>query len=74
MFVLVIMSHGAEDDVIYGTDGNSIKLADVYELIAPTSFPAMMDKVKLVIVQACGGGRVFQNNQILLQRIRDLVY
>ena len=58
IFVLVLMSHGEVDDVIYGVDGNYFKLEDVYELLAPTSFPEMMDKPKLVIVQACGGGMV----------------
>ena len=55
MFVLMFMSHGAENGVIYGTDGKGIQLKQVYRSLTPTSFPAMKGKPKFVIVQACGG-------------------
>ena len=57
MFVLVVMSHGSDNDCIYGVDGSVIKLTEVYDLLSSTNFPMMADKPKLVIVQACSGGK-----------------
>lgn len=56
MFVLVIMSHGTENDCVYGTDEQLVRLTDVYDLLSSPKFPLMTGKPKLVIVQACSGG------------------
>jgi len=56
VFVLVITSHGAENCVA-GVDGKLVKLTDIYNLLSPRNFPAMQGKPKLIIIQACAGGR-----------------
>lgn len=56
MFVLSIMSHGTENDCVFGTDGKLVKLTDLYDLLSTPKFPHMAGKPKLVIVQACSGG------------------
>ena len=61
MFVLVIMSHGTENDCFYGTDLKTVRLVDICELLAGRNFPAMEGKPKLIIVQACAGGKNYQS-------------
>lgn len=56
MFILVIMSHGAENGRIYGADlPDCVSLKDVYSLLSPIRFRRMAGKPKFIIVQACGG-------------------
>ena len=57
MFVLVLMSHGLDGDVILGSDMKAVKLSDVYDLLSPLNFPKMAGKPKLIIIQACSGGK-----------------
>lgn len=57
MFALVIMSHGTENDCFYGSDMKTVRLIDICELLAGRNFPAMEGKPKLLIIQACAGGR-----------------
>ena len=57
MFVIVIMSHG-DDGKVYGNDNSSLNLCDIYGLLSETKFPAMAHKPKLVIVEACSGGKL----------------
>ena len=56
MFVLVIMSHG-DDGKVYGNDNSGLNLCDIYGLLSETKFPAMAHKPKLVIIEACSGGK-----------------
>ena len=56
MFVLVITGHGAEGSV-QGSDGEHIRLTDIYQLLSARNFPAMKGKPKLIIIQACAGGK-----------------
>ena len=56
MFILIIMSHGAPNDCIVGTDGKSVTLKDIVDLLSPIKFPMMSGKPKLVVIQACSGG------------------
>lgn len=55
-FVLVITSHGDEGSVI-GVDGHHIKITDIMDLLSPKNFPAMKGKPKIIIIQACSGGK-----------------
>ena len=55
-FVLVIMSHGNEGSII-GCDGRHVKIADMIDLLSPKNFPEMEGKPKIVIIQACAGGK-----------------
>lgn len=57
MFVLVIMSHGRQNGHICGVDGETVKLANVYNLLSARNFPGMSGKPKFIIVQACGGSK-----------------
>lgn len=59
-FVLVIMTHGTENDV-YGKDGLPIKHSDIFDLMSPYKFPALAGRPKILIFQACSGG-IFINN------------
>ena len=56
MFILIIMSHGVPNDCIVGTDGKSVTLRDIVDLLSPINFPMMAGKPKLVAIQACSGG------------------
>ena len=55
MFVLVIMSHGTDGEVIFGSDCQPVKLVKIRYLLSPHKFPAMKGKPKLMIIQACSG-------------------
>ncbi|XP_055063715.2 caspase-3 isoform X3 [Misgurnus anguillicaudatus] len=50
-FVGVISSHG-EDGVVFGADGNPVKLATIYSYFG---CPSMVGKNKLFLIQACRG-------------------
>ena len=56
MFVLIIMSHGGENNVIRDCENNPVRLIDVKDRLRPSEFPAMKGKPKIIIVQACSGG------------------
>ena len=58
MFALVLMSHGARGDVILDSEGQPVDLVHVRKLLSPSFFPAMKGKPKLVIIQACSGGKL----------------
>ena len=51
------MSHGCEDEVILGSDQIGIKLKEVYNLLSSSNFPNMAGKPKVIVVQACAGGK-----------------
>lgn len=55
MFVLVIMSHGTEQEV-FGSDSRPVKLKDIYSELEPYKFANMAGKPKWIIIQACSGG------------------
>ena len=59
MFVLVIMSHGTRGDKIFGADSQPVDLMDIKDLLSPKKFPAMKGKPKLLIIQACSGGKSY---------------
>ena len=56
LFILVLMLHGNVNQ-IYGTDLKPVSLAEILDLLYATSFPQMAGKPKVIIVQACSGGR-----------------
>ena len=60
MFVLVITGHGAEGSV-QGSDAEHIRLTDIYQLLSARNFPAMKGKPKLIIIQACAGGKQYKS-------------
>ena len=70
MFILVIMSHGTSDGSIYGTDGRTIKLVEILDLL---SSDKMAGKPKLVIIEACGGGNMSQVAILTLYTTSDCI-
>lgn len=57
LLVLVIMSRGEKKDIIIGSNNQSISLVDLKNLLSKTNFPEMKGKPKLIVVQACWGGK-----------------
>ena len=57
MFVLVLMSHGGRDNVISDSNNQPVSLVNIQDLLSPKNFPAMKGKPKLMIIQACSGGK-----------------
>mgnify|MGYP001804846550 CR=1 FL=1 len=58
-FVLVVMSHGDEGSIV-GSDGRHVKITDLTDLLSPKNFPEMKKKPKIIIIQACAGGKLMQ--------------
>lgn len=54
-FVLVIMTHGTSGS-IYGTDGKTVSIEEIKKQFNGENFPAMADKPKVLLIQACRGG------------------
>ena len=52
---VVIMTHG-ELGVIYGTDGRTYNIDHLYEHLGTKNCPALLNKPKIIIIQACRGG------------------
>ena len=59
MFVLVLMSHGGRDNVISDSNNQPVSLVNIQDMLSPKSFPAMKGKPKLMIIQACSGGKYY---------------
>ena len=57
MFVLVLMSHGGRDNLIYDSNNRPVSLVSIQDLLSPENFPSMKGKPKLMIIQACSGGK-----------------
>ncbi len=54
-FVLIIMSHGDKNDVIYGADKRKARMEDIMSEFMATKCPTLENKPKLFFVQACRG-------------------
>lgn len=57
--VMVIMSHGKLGAVVgvnHGSEEDYFYLDNIYELLGPEKCRALIDKPKVIIVQACRGG------------------
>ncbi|OQR77753.1 caspase Nc-like [Tropilaelaps mercedesae] len=53
-FVCIIMSHG-EQQHIYGSDYNTVKLQTVFEMFNNTKCPRLRERPKIFLIQACRG-------------------
>ncbi|XP_061163366.1 caspase-6-like [Saccostrea echinata] len=53
-FVLVIMTHGTTG-AIYGVDGKTVSVEEIKKQFNGENFPAMADKPKVILIQACRG-------------------
>uniref|UniRef100_A0A0L8HQ77 Caspase family p20 domain-containing protein n=2 Tax=Octopus bimaculoides TaxID=37653 RepID=A0A0L8HQ77_OCTBM len=56
-FVSVILSHGEDDNEIFGIDGK-VKLDELVETLLPDRCPSLIGKPKLFFVQACRGTKL----------------
>ena len=56
-FVLIILSHGGEGDVVYGTDTGEVKVHELQEYFHTTSCPSLAGVPKVFLIDACRGNR-----------------
>lgn len=49
------MTHGTSG-AIYGVDGKTVSIEEIKMLLNGENFPAMADKPKVLLIQACRGG------------------
>lgn len=56
-FLAVIMSHGEDDDVLFGTD-DTVTVTELVEYILPNICPSLVGKPKLFFIQACRGTKL----------------
>ena len=54
-FVLVVMSHGGDRDVIYGVEGRTTTVEDLMCEFNAANCPTLRDKPKLFFIQTCRG-------------------
>ena len=56
-FILIILSHGGEGDVVYGTDTGEVKVHELQEMFHTTSCHRSLDGIpKVFLIDACRGG------------------
>ena len=55
-FVLIILSHGGEGDVVYGTDTGEVKVHELQEYFHTTSCRSLAGVPKVFLIDACRGG------------------
>ena len=55
--VLFIMTHGGEGGKLFGSDGEHITVEEIASLFNATNCPALVDKPKIFVVQACRDDR-----------------
>ena len=57
MFVLVLMSMGQRGGILLDCNSQPVDLVKIRDLLSPFKFPAMRGKPKMLIIQACSGGK-----------------
>ena len=57
MFVLVLMSMGQRGGILLDRNSQPVDLVKIRDLLSPFKFPAMRGKPKMLIIQACSGGK-----------------
>ena len=57
-FVLCVMSHGEDGDILLGTDGETFQLNTIYRIVGNCKL--LSKKPKMIFIQACRGGGVPQ--------------
>lgn len=56
-FVCIILSHGGNNDCIYGVDGTTIKVNDILKYFNNETCAQLRDKPKMFFINACRGGK-----------------
>lgn len=54
-FVLIVMSHGGDNDVIYGVGNRAVRVEDLISELTQSNCPDLRDKPKMVFIQTCRG-------------------
>ena len=54
-FILIILSHGGEGDVVYGTDGVEVGVHQLQRLFYSTNCPSLAGVPKVFFIDACRG-------------------
>ena len=54
--ILIIMTHGTSNDLIWGSDKKYLQLAEIYDLLSATNAPKLKGVPKWVVISACRGG------------------
>ena len=57
VFILIILSHGKEGDVVYGTDIGEVKVHELQEYFHTTSCHSLAGIPKVFLIDACRGGK-----------------
>lgn len=52
--VVIILSHG-DSDIIYGVDGEKVRVEDIFAMFNNENCPVLMTKPKMFFIQACRG-------------------
>ena len=55
--VVFIMTHGGEGGKLFGSDGKHIAVEEIASLFNASNCPALIDKPKIFVIQACRGDR-----------------
>ena len=55
VFVLIILSHGKEGDIVLGTDGGEVKVHELQEHFHTTRCPSLAGVPKVFLIDACRG-------------------
>ena len=53
--IVIILSHGGEGDIVYGTDGGEVKMHDLQELFSAANCPFLKNAPKVFFFDACRG-------------------
>lgn len=54
-FVFIVMSHGGEQDIIHGVNGENVRVEDVMSRFKAANCPTLQSKPKLFFIQSCRG-------------------
>ena len=57
VFFFIILSHGGEGDVVYGTDGNEVEVHQLKELFYARNCRSLAGIPKIFMIDACRGSR-----------------
>ena len=56
-FILILLSHGGEGDVVYGTDGGAVEVEQLKQMFYTTKCPSLAGVPKVFLIDACRGGK-----------------
>ena len=54
-FILILLSHGGEGDVVYGTDGGAVEVERLKQMFFTTKCLSLAGVLKVFLIDACRG-------------------